>query len=137
MKDALIQPLLNNLKDLFSIEAMSHLQVPHHAINYGATSVFLGTMSILLLTYAFLVLRSKKPFIQNLYEIEEEEFDFMSTEESKHSQLDLASAYIDMIQLDEAKRILDDLRHISKHDQTFHAHFVSIEKRLAKAYRAL
>jgi FimV-like protein len=50
---------------------------------------------------------------QHIYHLEDGEYDFLSDQSSEQSRLDLAHAYLEMGQLQTAKKILRTLKHSS------------------------
>lgn len=81
-----------------------------HLKIYPLISVALLLITLLLMVYGFIAYKPKSQFIKNLYQIEQQEYDFMSSQASYHSQMDVASAMIDMQQLEAAEQIINDLQ---------------------------
>lgn len=70
---------------------------------YSVYSIFM----LLLCLFIFICVYREQSF--SWYTIEEDEYNFMATESSEQSRLDLASAYIEIDQKAEAKLLLKDL----------------------------
>ena len=101
--------------------------------SYLLTSLLLITASLLCVVYAWLMYREKPRFIKKLYEVEHEEYDFMSSRASFHSQLDIASAYIDMQLFAEARHIIKDLSSQVNRDSNLANHLQKVTAKLKKS----
>ena len=101
--------------------------------SYLLTSLALIMMSLMCTSFAWLMYREKPRFIKNLYEVEHEEYDFMSSRASFHSQLDVASAYIDMQLFAEAQHIIKDLSSQVSNDQNLTDHIQRVAAKLKKS----
>tara|TARA_Y200000002_G_scaffold383071_1_gene402982 strand:- start:1829 stop:2254 length:426 start_codon:yes stop_codon:yes gene_type:complete len=103
-----------------------------HTDAYFFGSITLMTLCVMMILHAFSSGRREANFIKKLYEIEEEEYDFMSSGEGFHSQLDVASAYIDMSLFDDAMRIIDDIRPKTRRNEELRSHLRSVEAKFQK-----
>lgn len=74
---------------------------------YTLFSVFIILLSLFILFTIF----SEQQHSGHGYTVEEDEYNFMASEESEQSRLDLASAYLDIQQTEEAKSLLQELLH--------------------------
>jgi hypothetical protein len=81
-----------------------------HLKIYPVISVALLLLTVLFMTYGLIAFKPKSQFIKNLYQIEQQEYDFMGSQSSYHSQMDVASAMIDMQQMEAAEQIINDLK---------------------------
>ncbi|MBM4211310.1 MAG: hypothetical protein FJ186_02065 [Gammaproteobacteria bacterium] len=101
-----------------------------HLATYPLTSIALLLIAIIFITYSFIAFKPKGQFIQELYVIEQQEYDFIGSQISYHSQLDIASAMIDMQQIEAAEKIIKDLKGRFIPDSELDHHLRAITKKL-------
>jgi len=81
-----------------------------HLKIYPLISIVLLLLTALFMIYGCVAFKPKSQYIKNLYHIEQQEYDFLGSQASYHSQLDVASAMIDMRDLESAAQIIHDLK---------------------------